>query len=98
VRQESIVLAVFVTAQVLDGLLTGWGVLRFGTNVELNPLLTTAIHTFGLAPALVGAKAVATTCGVILYATACHRPLAITAGLYVGVAVVPWLLALVVGL
>jgi hypothetical protein len=95
VRQEPIVLTVFLVSQVLDGALTCWGVLRWGTGIELNPLLATAIQAFGLAPTLLAAKITAAACGLILYATACHRPLAVTAGLYVGVAVVPWLLALV---
>lgn len=86
------VLAVFLTAQVLDGVLTYWGVNLLGVGVEANVLIARAIETIGASWALVGAKLLACVGGYILYRTAFHRPLAIVAGLYVGVAVVPWLM------
>jgi hypothetical protein len=48
------------------------------------------MELIGTPATLVGAKLLACACGCVLYYTARHRPLAITAGLYIGVAVVPW--------
>jgi hypothetical protein len=86
------VFGVFLSAQALDGLLTYWGVSLLGIGVEANVLVAHAIETLGASWALLGAKLLACVCGYILYRTAFHRPLAIMAGLYVGVAVVPWLM------
>ena len=90
-REATIVFAVFLTAQVLDGLLTYIGVSLLGVEVEANLLLATLMEVIGAPGTLIVAKIVACACGYVLYRTAWHRPLAITAGLYVGVAVVPWL-------
>jgi hypothetical protein len=89
-----VVFAIFTVAQVLDGLLTYWGVTTLGIHVEGNNLLAASMHAIGPARALVSAKLLACVCGYILYRTASHRPLAIMAGLYIGVAITPWLLVL----
>ena len=73
------------------GVLTYLGVTRLGTEVEMNQWLVTLMHAFGAVPALVSAKALACVCGAILYFTAYHRPLAIATGLYIGLAIVPWM-------
>ena len=91
-REATIVLAIFTAAQLADGLLTYWGVTTLGIHVEGNDLLATTMYAIGPAPALVSAKLLACVCGYILYRTASHRPLAIMAGLYIGVAVTPWLM------
>jgi hypothetical protein len=93
-RQEPLILFVFLLAQALDGTLTYAGVTRMGMGVEVNQLLVFYMETFGIGLALLGAKGVACGCGVILHVAHYHRPLAIAAGAYLGVAVVPWLLAL----
>jgi hypothetical protein len=93
-RQEGLVLAIFLIAQVLDGLLTYAGIRRLGIEVEVNQLLVFYIETFGVGLALVGAKGVACACGLILYVAHYHRPLAVATGAYLGIAVVPWLIAL----
>ena len=90
-RQATVVFAVFLTAQILDGVLTYLGVRLLGLQVEANPLLSTSMHAIGAPRALLASKLLACVCGYILYRTASHRPLAITAGLCVGVAVVPWI-------
>jgi hypothetical protein len=89
--EATIVFAVFLTAQVLDGLLTYIGVSLLGVEVEANVLLARSMAAIGTPGTLIAAKVVACVCGYVLYRTAWHRPLAITAGLYLGVAVVPWL-------
>jgi len=93
-RQEEIVLSVFVLAQALDGALTYIGLQRFGLGLEVNQLLVFYMEIFGIGLTLVGAKGLACACGLILHVTDRHRALAIAAGASLGIAVVPWLLAL----
>ena len=90
--EATIVLAIFVAAQIADGLLTYWGVTTLGIHVEGNGLLANSMHAIGPMRTLISAKLLACVCGWILYRTASHRPLAVMAGLYIGVAVTPWLL------
>jgi hypothetical protein len=90
--EATLVFAIFMAAQVADGLLTYWGVTTLGIHVEGNDLLATTMYAIGPGRALISAKLLACVCGYILYRTASHRPLAIMAGLYIGVAVTPWLL------
>jgi hypothetical protein len=93
-RQEGFVLVIFLIAQVLDGVLTYTGIQQLGIGVEVNQLIVFYVDTFGAAAALIGAKTLACACGLILYVAHYHRSLAVAAGAYVGVAVVPWLIAL----
>ena len=93
-REATIVLAIFIAAQVADGVLTYWGVTTLGIHVEGNGLLAAIMHAIGPFRALVSAKLMACVCGYILYRTASHKPLAIMAGLYIGIAVTPWLFVL----
>lgn len=90
-REATIVLAIFIAAQVADGVLTYWGVTTLGIHVEGNGLLAAVMHAIGPFSALVSAKLMACVCGYVLYRTASHRPLAVMAGLYIGIAVTPWL-------
>jgi hypothetical protein len=93
-REATIVLAIFLAAQLADGVLTYWGVTTLGIHVEGNDLLAATMYAIGPGRALVSAKLLACVCGYVLYRTASHRPLAVMAGLYIGVAVAPWLLVL----
>jgi hypothetical protein len=93
-RQEVLVLAIFLIAQILDGGLTYVGVRQFGIEAEGNALLITLMHAWGAGPALVAAKVFASMCGVILFVMSVYRVLAAAAGACIGVAVVPWLVAL----
>jgi hypothetical protein len=90
-KQGPLVLAIFFVTQVLDGVLTYWGVTRFGIDIEMNSLLAATMHEVGPGLALFTAKAVACACGVLLYVNAYLRPLAAVAGLCLGLAVVPWI-------
>jgi hypothetical protein len=90
--EATVVFVIFTAAQLADGLLTYWGVTTLGIHVEGNDLLATTMYAIGPGRALVSAKLLACICGYILYRTASHRPLAVMAGLYIGVAVTPWLL------
>ena len=91
VRQPMIVLATFLAVQVMDGILTYWGVQQFGLQTEANGLVATTIQVLGPAPGLVTAKSFACLCGLILYVTERHRPLAVAAGGYIGLAIFPWM-------
>lgn len=93
-RQEVLVLAIFLAAQLLDGALTYVGVRRFGIEAEGNVLLTTLMHAWGTGPALVAAKLFSSACGVILFAVSVYRLLAAVAGACIGFAVVPWVFML----
>lgn len=90
-RHATSVLGVFLVAQVFDGLLTYRGVSTLGVAAEANLLLATAIEAIGATRALLSAKLLASACGYILFCGGFHRLLAVAAGLYIGVAVVPWL-------
>jgi hypothetical protein len=93
-REATIVFIIFTIAQVADGLLTYWGVTTLGIHVEGNGLLAASMHAIGPFRALVSAKLLACVCGYVLYHTASHKPLAVMAGLYIGVAIAPWMLVL----
>ena len=93
-RQEQLVFLIFLIAQALDGALTYAGIRQMGLGVEMNGLLVFYMEAIGIGAALVAAKTVACACGLILYFTHYHRPLAVAAGGYIGVAVVPWLVVL----
>jgi hypothetical protein len=90
-RYAPSVFGVFLLTQVLDGLFTYWGVTTFGVGVEANVLLATSIEAIGAPRALLSAKLLASVCGYILYCASFYRTLSVATGLYVGVAIVPWL-------
>jgi hypothetical protein len=89
-----LVLFAFFLLQAADGALTFMGVQRFGLAAEANVLIVTAMHTWGALPALVGAKLLAASCGLLLFALSVHRVLAAAAGAHLAFAVIPWLVAL----
>ncbi|HEX5108998.1 MAG TPA: hypothetical protein VFV95_11150 [Vicinamibacterales bacterium] len=93
-KQGPLVLTIFVVTQLLDGLLTYWGVTRFGIELEMNTLLVHSMHVVGPGAALFAAKGLACACGLILYCNAYLRPLAAVAGLCLGLAVIPWIAVL----
>lgn len=86
-----LLLAVFMVLQVADGLLTYVGVGTFGPQAEGNPLLVTWMSMLGYGPALLGAKALACVCGVVLYTYGVRGVLVGLTALYLFGAVVPWL-------
>ena len=83
--------ALFLLAQVCDGLLTYAALQHFGTSAEGNPLLVVWIALVGPEPAIVGAKLLAAGCGLILYVVAFHRVLLGLTLLYAAAAIGPWL-------
>ena len=89
--EAAAVFAIFLAVQVLDGVLTYAGVTMLGVEAEGNMLLAASIEAIGAPRALLAAKLLACVCGYILFRTQSYRALAVAAGLYIGVAIVPWI-------
>jgi len=83
-------LAAFIVAQALDGVLTYLGIATFGTSAEANPVVAWYVCAFGVGAGLVLVKALAIGCAAALHATEHHRTLAGLTVLYLAVAVLPW--------
>jgi hypothetical protein len=92
VRQAPVVLGIFMLVQLLDGVLTYWGVNRFGIELEMNTILASSMLAIGPGATLVAAKLIAAAGGLVLYGNGYYRPLAAVSGLCLGLAVVPWLI------
>lgn len=86
-----IALVVFLLAQLLDGILTYVGISTYGSGMEGNPLIAWLIASVGQGPALAIAKIAAGGFGIALHLSAVHKAVALLAGFYLAVAVVPWL-------
>ena len=80
----------FFTVQFLDGLLTYMGVLTWGTSIEANPIIGSALIQFGPGTALAGAKLVAMAFGILLHLQLFHTAVAVLTGFYVAVSILPW--------
>lgn len=86
-----LILTVFLVAQLSDGLLTYAAVAVLGVVGEGNMLLAAAMDAAGTGPTLILAKTVAVVCGLWLYTRGCYRLLGGLTGLYLLVAITPWL-------
>jgi hypothetical protein len=89
-----VVLLLFLSAQLCDGLFTYTAVHADGLIAEGNQLLAAWMGLIGVGPALLGAKVMAAVCGVILYARGVHGALALLTLFYAVAAVGPWMIAL----
>jgi Domain of unknown function (DUF5658) len=89
-----VVVIVFLLAQCFDGVFTYVGVLTFGLTIEANPLIATLMDTFGHGAALAGAKMIAAALGICLHLRQIHGAVAVLAGFYIVVAIVPWIMIL----
>jgi hypothetical protein len=78
-------------AQACDGVFTYVGVSIYGMRVEGNPMLTWLIAGLGCGGGVAAAKAIAGAFGIALHLGSVHRVLAVLAGFYVAVAVLPWI-------
>lgn len=83
-------LLAFLLVQASDGALTYVGIATMGPGIEGNPLLASLMRAVGGGAALVGAKLVAASLGIVLHISGVHRIVAALAALYVAAAVVPW--------
>ena len=86
-----LILSLFLVAQVCDGLLTYVAVAMLGVVGEGNLLLASAMRALGPGTALIGAKTLATACGVLLYVRGLYGTLGVLTGLYMLAAITPWL-------
>ena len=91
-KVSRLVLLLFLTAQACDGIFTYVAVDAYGVAAEGNVLLATWMALIGPTPALVGAKLLATLCGILLYVRGVHRTLALLTLIYAVGAVGPWML------
>jgi hypothetical protein len=89
-RFGDLAVLLFFGVQLLDGLLTYMGVLTWGTGIEANPLIGSAMAHFGPATALAGAKLTAMAFGIVLHLQLFHTAVAVLTGFYVAVSIVPW--------
>jgi hypothetical protein len=87
-----LILGLFLVAQGWDGVFTYVAVGAHGLGAEGNFLVATWIGLVGPAPALLGAKIFAASCGVLLYVLGVHRTLAALTLLYAVSAIGPWLM------
>ncbi|HUE87169.1 MAG TPA: DUF5658 family protein [Vicinamibacterales bacterium] len=86
-----LIVAVFLLAQACDGVMTYAAVQLFGPSAEGNPLLATWIGLVGPEKAILGAKLLASACGVLLYCLGTYRVLFGLTVLYGVAAIGPWL-------
>ena len=89
-------MVVFLLAQISDGVLTYIGVSTYGASIEGNPLITWLMSALGEGPGLATAKVAAGLFGVALHLSAVHKAVALLAGFYIVVAIIPWLALLYV--
>lgn len=82
---------VFLLAQVSDGVLTYIGVSMYGVSIEGNPLITWLMSSMGEGPGLATAKVTAGFFGMLLHLSAVHKAVALLAGFYIIVAIIPWM-------
>jgi uncharacterized membrane protein len=92
----NIAIVAFLLAQIFDGIFTYIGVSTYGVGVEGNPLIVTLMTTFGHGTALVSAKMVAAFLGVCLHLYEIHSAVALLAGFYFAVAILPWMAILII--
>jgi hypothetical protein len=86
-----LILLLFLVAQVFDGMFTYVAVSAYGLAAEGNAIIATWMALIGPAPALLGAKAMAAGCGVLLYVRGVHKTLALLTLVYAVAAIAPWL-------
>jgi hypothetical protein len=89
-----LVLVAFLLTQCLDGIFTYVGVITFGPGIEANPLIGALMLHLGHAPALVTAKAMSASLGIVLHVRQIHGAVALLAGFYLSVAILPWIAVL----
>ncbi|HJR61737.1 MAG TPA: DUF5658 family protein [Vicinamibacterales bacterium] len=86
-----IAVIVFMLAQASDGVLTYIGVATYGLSIEGNPLIAWLMAEMGEGPGLAMAKVTAGFFGMVLHLSAVHKAVAVLAGFYIVVAIIPWL-------
>jgi hypothetical protein len=90
-RFGDVVLVAFLLAQCFDGVLTYIGVMTFGPGIEANPVIGALMLHFGHGVALTMAKVLSGSLGILLHMQNIHGAVAVLAGFYLTVAVLPWI-------
>jgi hypothetical protein len=80
----------FILVQCLDGVFTYLGVTMWGTGIEANPLVSSAVRAAGLGPGLAGTKLVAIGLGILLHLRRVHHVIALLTVIYLAAAILPW--------
>lgn len=80
----------FVIVQSLDGVFTYLGLSIWGTAIEANPLISSAVAVVGPAAGLTGAKLVAIGLGGLLHLRRVHNLVAVLTVIYTAAAILPW--------
>lgn len=93
--QPAVLGIILIVLQIADGVLTGFGMSFFGTQMEGNVLLRTLMHEIGVVPALVLVKSLAIAVVIVLVQLSSQvqwLPMALKGviGLYMLAAVIPW--------
>jgi hypothetical protein len=88
------VLVAFLLTQCLDGVFTYVGVLTYGIGIEGNPVIAGLMGLMGHGVALTMAKGLAATLGICLHLRQVHSAVALLAGFYMTVAILPWMMIL----
>lgn len=85
-----VVIAVFVLAQFLDGILTYFGVKAWGLDIELNPFVRLLMSALGVGFGLIVIKLLAIGLGGILYWRGCYKSIVGLTFFYLIFAAAPW--------
>ena len=93
-----LLMGLYITAHLLDAVLTYVGVNRLGLGAEGNPIVKWLMQNLGILPSLVVAKALGIGAGVWLYQhNSTSWLMFATVSIFV-VAVVPWVIVLALGI
>jgi hypothetical protein len=84
----------FIIVQLADWLATYYGVIRFGTEIEANPLLRFLMERYDIVFALTSAKLTATIAASFLHLFNRHLEVASLTLIYTWFALLPWSKAL----
>jgi hypothetical protein len=87
-----VAVVVFIIVQCLDGALTYLGVHIWGLSIEANPIVSSAVSMAGVGTGVAAAKLFAVSLGVMLHLRRVHLVVALLAGFYIAVAILPWTL------
>jgi hypothetical protein len=90
-RFGDVAVIAFLLAQACDGILTYIGVSTYGLHMEGNPIIGWLMASIGDWQALATAKLAAGLFGIALHLSSVHKIVALLAGFYVAVGVLPWL-------
>jgi hypothetical protein len=93
-KPEEFSIVLLLVIQALDGLLTYIGVVKFGIEVERNPLVSMFMAQVGIETALIATKALAAFCSVTLYLAQAHLAIACLSVIVVYGAIAPWVIIL----